>query len=120
MPKLSSLDKKRNLLLGLGVSFLFLCGSYLNFAVRAQQLSGQLFDFTDTVSWRQTEGNVFRLDAKGNIENILLSKRSWKDFTLSVVIVNPRDCGLAYNYQNEKNFNLEGRPYSVTSCVDPF
>ncbi len=92
--------------LTLGAVVLLLLVSYRNFAVQAARLSGQLFDLAENVSWRQSDGHLFRWETRSNIEDILLTKRSWKDFVLSTQIFDPRDSAFIYNYQDKKNFDF--------------
>gem|GEM_PF-1958166 len=96
----------RTFILSLILIFSIFIVSYLTFVKESQQLNPELFNWTDTVSWRKTEGNFVRVDAKAQIENVLLSNKVWDEFNLSLTIVYPRDCGLVYRYQDAKNFHF--------------
>ena len=74
---------------------------YIHFVKNTDQ---QLFNIDDTYSWRETQDGIRRIDARGNIDTLLISKDTWTDFDFSFTLINPRDCGIFYNLQDNNNF----------------
>src|SRR3989338_5365009 len=83
-----------------------LAAAYYNFFRQSQRLQYQIFDFTVVASWQETKNGIYRVDARGNVESMLLSKDAWKELQLSFVLLNPRDCGVIYNYRDADNFHF--------------
>ena len=85
---------------------MILAAAYYNFFRQSQRLQYQIFDFTVVASWQETKNGIYRVDARGNVESMLLSKDAWKELQLSFVLLNPRDCGVIYNYRDADNFHF--------------
>ena len=78
--------------------------SYMRFVYDAQNLNTQIFNFNETYSWKEGPEGIYRTDAYGNYDTILLSKDIFREFTMSFDAMNPRNCGIIFNYQDKSNF----------------
>ena len=75
-----------------------LAAAYGNFCRQAKYLHYEVFDFNQTVSWQKKDGNIFRTASRGNFDMFLLAKDDFRKVSLKLNIINPRDCGILFNY----------------------
>jgi len=83
-----------------------LFGSYRWTVDRARQIHYQIFNVEETVSWAEQESGIYRREAKGHLDNLLLSKDSWRWFELGFDLYHPRDCGLIFSYQDSQTYHF--------------
>lgn len=81
-----------------------LAAAYGNFCRQAKYLKYEVFDLNRTVSWEKKDGNIFRTASKGNFDMFLLAKDDFQGISLKLNIVNPRDCGIIFNYAGQDNY----------------
>ncbi|MFA5060553.1 MAG: hypothetical protein WC676_08005 [Candidatus Omnitrophota bacterium] len=105
--KTFSLEKKPVKFLALGIALLIvLVFAYTGFLKASTQIDYALFSIDQTFSWRSTPEGILRTDALADYDTLLLSKDSWNDFDLSFLLINPKDCGVLYNFKDDKNFHF--------------
>ncbi len=78
--------------------------SFLHYRQTTKDTFYQVFDITKTFSWKDSPEGIYRLDAKGGLDSILLSSDRWKDFSLTILLINPRDCAVVFDYQDPNHF----------------
>jgi len=94
--------------LALGI-LLALClwGSYQNYAHSVKRIDYQIFDFAKAISWiKSAAGDLYRIESKGYFDSMLLSVDEWRDFEWSFTIRSPRECGVAFRYEDDDNFHF--------------
>lgn len=95
----------RTLVLG-GLLLMVFTWGYRHYVNTVQRVHYQIFDVKKTVSWVETPEGIYRKSAKGDLDSILLSADRWKEFTLSFDLIHPRNAGLIFHYQDNKNFDF--------------
>lgn len=82
-------------------SFIF---SFLYYRQMTKDTFYQIFDIAKTFSWKDSPEGIYRTDAKGDLDSILLSSDRWRDFSLSILLIHPRDCAVVFHYQDPNHF----------------
>ena len=78
--------------------------SYGYFCKQLNQSSYPIFDFKKIISWVETDKGIYRTATKGDIDNLLLSREQWRDFTVSFSLVNPKQASLLFQYEDNAHF----------------
>ena len=83
-----------------------LAAAYDNFYRQAKYLQYEVFNFNQTVSWQKKDGNIFRTASKGNFDILLLARDYFQRASLKFNIINPRDCGVIFNYSADDYYTM--------------
>ena len=86
--------------------FLGLVGAYRVSVVKARQINYRIFNVEETVSWVEQETGIYRREAKGHLDNLLLSADAWRRFELSFDLYHPRDCGIIFHYRDPQTYHF--------------
>ncbi len=88
------------------VVLLGLFGAYRFSVGQARQVNYLIFNIQETVSWVENETGIYRREAQGHLDNLLLSIDPWREARLSFDLLNPRDCGLIFHYQDPQTYHF--------------
>jgi len=101
----SALSLTQKTVMGLGVVVL-LFKSYTFYIERARQINYRTFNIDNTVSWAETSQGIYRLSAKGLLDNLLLSSDEFRSVDFSFELLHARDCGLLLHYQDPQHYDF--------------
>jgi hypothetical protein len=93
-------------MLGLFLMTLALWTSYRYYVRNIRLLNYQIFDVKKNISWVEDTNGIYRRDARATEDNLLLSFDRFREIDLSFFLINPRDCGIIYQYENSKNLSF--------------
>ena len=80
--------------------------SYLFFLSTARIQNFVLFHPKETVSWVTSGGSLYRVAAKGNLDNMILTEERFREVVLNLKIAHPHDCGFIYDYEDAQNYQF--------------
>lgn len=90
--------------IGFGLVILAVVAGYFYFLSSVKIARYQIFNLKKTITWAQAGTNLYRTHSHNNVDNFLLSEDPWREYTFSMQVVNPQECGFLYDYLDAQNY----------------